>query len=159
MSTSLSWPAILPLPSIAGYQIKPVPNVDRTEVDVGPARQRRRSTAARDEITVQFRLTLWQQMFFEAWHRNVALEGATWFNITYLGGVGLVSCEARFKVGSDVTYVPATGQCWTASAVLEVRNRPMLSADDIATLQAEDPVALLAAVNAFTTFVYSGFSS
>jgi len=156
MTTSINWPAALPLPSIAGYQIKPVSNADRTEVETGPARQRRRSISTRDMITVQFGLTLWEQAVFEGFHRNVVFEGVRWFNITLLGGTGLLSYEARFVIGQDITYTPRTAESWLAQATLEVRDRPIMSADDVEALAGEDLAALQAALASFHTLMTTG---
>lgn len=139
MSTTLTWPSTLPVPAIAGYGIKPRPNVDRTELEWGQARQRRRSTGTTDEISLQFVATRWQVMLFESWFKNRALEGAAWFNITLLGGTGLVSYEARFKGGSEISYVPINGENWTITATVEVRDRNMLTDDELTVMLAEDP--------------------
>lgn len=153
MATSVSWPATLPLPAIAGYGLKPKPNVVRTEMEDGAARQRRRSTVTVDPITVQFELTAWQEMMFDAWLDKRANGGATWFNITLLSGRGLESYEARIKGGADRDDRPRNGANWVATLTLEVRNRPMLSDSDIDLLIGEDGDALLAAINALHLYL------
>jgi hypothetical protein len=147
MATSISWPDALPLPVIQGYGIKPRPNVVRTELDDGPARQRLRSTSTTDEITVTFELTIFQLGLFESWFKNRALGGACWFNVTLLGGIGLSSCEARFKGGADLAYTPRSGERWSVTGTLEVRNRPMLSDSDLTLLLPEDPTVLLGGID------------
>lgn len=155
MTTTINWPSYLPAPAMAPYQIKPVPNLRATEVDTGPARQRKTSIASRDLFTLQFEATLWQQMLFESWHRNVAQEGGVWFNIPLLGGIGIVPHEARFKAGQDPTYAPRNGQNWLISCTVEVRDRPMLTAADLAIFGAEDPATLFAAIAAFDALMAS----
>ena len=156
MTTSVSWPSDnLPLPSIAGYALKPQPNVDRSDMDSGPARQRRRGTQTPTEIPVQFELTLTELMIFESWYRYVALEGAAWFNITLLGGIGLVSHEARFKSSDPYQAVPHNGENWMVTSVLEVRDRPMLDGEMLDVALDSDLTALLAAIASFHTLVHS----
>lgn len=148
MTVALSWPSAIPLPSIDGYQLKPKPNVARTEMDVGPALQRRRSTQTPTEIPVQFKLTLWEQALMEGFYRDKAMEGAVWFNVTLLGGVGLTNHEARFK--GEIAYRPVVnGERWIATAILEVRDRPQLSGADFDVLVGENPDVLFAGVEAF----------
>ena len=44
MTTTISWPARLPLPTYDGYALEPESAVTRTDMESGPARQRRRFT-------------------------------------------------------------------------------------------------------------------
>jgi hypothetical protein len=156
MTTSLDWPSTLPLPAIARYQLKPQPNIDRTETDVGPARQRRRSSQTPTEIPVQFELTIWELGVFESWYRYRACEGAAWFNITLLGGIGLSTHEARFKSTETPVYTPHNGATWQVTALLEVRDRPMLSDSDLTLLIGEDGDLLLSTIDAIHRTVSSG---
>jgi hypothetical protein len=159
MTTTLNWPAAVPLPSIAGYAIKPKPNVDRTEVEIGQARQRRRSTTTTDDIPVRFELNAFQHALFEAWFKERALEGAAWFNVTLLSGLGLQSHEARFKGGEQLTHTPRSGERWVVDATLEVRNRPMLSDADLTIFLAEDGDVLFAALRALHTLVWTDIAN
>ena len=92
----ISWPATLPLPTIEGYGVHPGEAIPRTEMEAGPARQRRRFTQAPSRISVRWVLRRDQFALFEAWYRWQAKEGGGWFTIDLLGGLGLVSHEARF---------------------------------------------------------------
>ena len=154
MSTSLDWPSSLPLPSIARYQLKEQPNVDRSEMEAGAARQRRRGQQAPTEIPVQFELTLWEQMQFESWYRFRALEGGAWFNVTLLGGLGLVNPEARFKSTEPPVYTPHNGQNWLVTALLEVIDRPRLNDSELTLLLDDDPEAFAAALASIHTAIH-----
>lgn len=153
MSVTLNWPAKVPLPTFAGYQFKPKPNLRRTEMDVGTARQRRSSRQKIDDINVTLELTAWEMMIFEAWVFEEALEGAAWFNVNLQGGIGIALCEARIKGGADMIYTARNGVRWNVRMTLELRNRPKLSAADLALLESVDGDAWLAAINAMNQWI------
>lgn len=146
MTLDLSWPPTLPLPSLPGYGIDDDPKIIATEMDAGSSRQRRTSTQASSELTVQWDFKLFEYAIFEGWLRHRANYGATWFNITYLAGLGLVTCEARFQKGKALAKF-RNGQRVTVTAKLAVRDRPMLTDDDLTLLIDEDGDALFAAIN------------
>ncbi|MDP7214891.1 MAG: hypothetical protein QF583_03050, partial [Rhodospirillales bacterium] len=85
----ISWPSTLPLPTIEGYGVHPGEAILRTEMEAGPARQRRRYTQVPSRITVRWLLRRDQFALFEAWYRWQAKEGGEWFSIDLLGGLGL----------------------------------------------------------------------
>ena len=80
------WPDRLPLPTLEGYGISPGEAVLRTEMEAGPARQRRRFTDVPSRIAVRWVLRPDQFALFEAWYRWVAAEGGAWFEMDLLGG-------------------------------------------------------------------------
>ena len=127
MTVSLDWPAAVPLPSFPGYSIKPRPNVDSTDVEIGQARVRRRSTTTTDDFAFQIEMTRAQFAIFEAWFKHRAMEGAAWFNVDLLAGLGLSSCETRFKPRAELSYAARNGERWVVTGTFEVRNRPMMS--------------------------------
>lgn len=146
MTTSLDWPATLPLPSFDGYALQRRSPLRRTDFDVGPARQRRFTSRTPAEFPVQLEFTAWEEMIFDSWCEERAKQGAVWFNIALLSGRGLESYEARIKSGADQVDRPRNGARWVATLTLEVRNRPMLTDSDLDLLLAEDGGALLRAV-------------
>lgn len=154
MSTSLDWPeARLGLPSITNYGIEPQDAVARTDMDSGPARQRRRWTTTPTEFPVTFKLSRYQLAIFEGWFDNFADAGAAYFNITLLSGVGLASHEVRFK-GKAYKANPwnadddANAEWWRVTAVFEARNRPVLDEGMTALLIDSDFGDLIAAIDA-----------
>ena len=90
------WPDRLPLPTIESYGIQPGEAILRTEMEAGPARQRRRFTNVPSRITVRWVMRAEQFLLFESWYRWAAAEGGAWFEIDLLGGLGLLPQEARF---------------------------------------------------------------
>ena len=156
MTVALSWPARLPLPTMQGYGIDDDLRVERSEMESGSARERSTSTAITSAIQVQWKFTLFEYALFESWlvHR----ARGQWFNMTYLGGIGLVECEARIQRGKAPAKFQ-NGARVSVTATLDVRERPMLSASELDLLIDEELDALLAAIAAIHQLVTSDFWS
>lgn len=125
------WPNLLPGPELTGYQINPADQTGRTDMEVGPARQRRRTAARDDHISVTWKFTDREMTIFRAWFdgADYAAGGSAWFNVTIAGGDGgMREREARFVGPYQAT--PLTGLNWLVSAKLETRGGE-LSADAI----------------------------
>jgi len=149
---SNSWPERLPLPSIEGYGISPGEAILRTEMEAGPARQRRRFTQVPSRITVRWIMDRGQFALFEAWYRWAAAEGGTWFEIDLLGGLGLLPQEARFTRQFEAR--PYRGRLWEVTSELEIRERPTLSEGGLAILLTEDVAGLTGAADALHMLVH-----
>ena len=148
----ISWPSTLPLPSIEGYGLHPGEAILRTEMEAGPARQRRRYTQVPSRISARWVFRREQFALFEAWYRWHAKEGGEWFEINLLGGLGLVVHEARFTRPFDAQ--PRSGVLWEVSSELEIRERPTLDEDALEIFLESDPTALLASINELNTLVH-----
>ena len=147
----ISWPSTLPLPTIEGYGVHPGEAILRTEMEAGPARQRRRYTQVPSRITVRWVLRRDQFALFEAWYRWQAKEGGEWFSIDLLGGLGLATHEARFTRQFTARLLP--GNRWEVNSELEIRKRPVLTEDALNIALTEDIAGLLAAIDSFDTTV------
>lgn len=148
----ISWPETLPLPSIQGYGVHPGEAILRTEMEAGPARQRRRYTQVPSRIAARWVFRREQFALFEAWYRWHAKEGGEWFEINLLGGLGLVIHEARFTRPFDAQ--PRSGVLWEVSSELEIRERPTLDEDALEIFLESDPTALLASINELNILVH-----
>ena len=146
------WPDRLPLPTLEGYGISPGEAVLRTEMEAGPARQRRRFTDVPSRIAARWVLRPDQFALFEAWYRFAAAEGGAWFEMDLLGGLGLVAQEARFTRQFDAR--PYRGRLWEVTSELEIRARPTLSEGAMNLLLAEDMPALNASIDALHVLVH-----
>ncbi len=146
------WPTTLPLPSIEGYGLHPGEAILRTEMEAGPARQRRRYTQVPSRISARWVFRREQFALFEAWYRWHAKEGGEWFEINLLGGLGLVIHEARFTRPFDAQ--PRSGVLWEVSSELEIRERPTLDEDALEIFLESDPTALLASINELNVLVH-----
>ncbi|WP_173975895.1 hypothetical protein [Magnetospirillum sp. LM-5] len=158
MTTLVSWPARLPLPTFDGYALEPQDATSRTDMEAGPARQRRRFTGTPTRIPVRWRFRDVDFATFEAWFRLKLADGADWFAISLLGGIGIAAHEARFVGQGNAPYkaVPGRGGVWIVTSVLEIRERPMLDEGALDILLAEDVSGLLAAIDALHSTVHAG---
>ena len=68
-----------------------------------------------------------QFCLFEAWYKYYAKEGAEWFVITLLGGIGLTEQEARFTKQFEASIT--AGRLWQITTELEIRDRPTITED------------------------------
>lgn len=121
--TNNFWPSDLPAPEVDGYQIQPQTPTIRTDMDQGPARQRRRFRSAPTLYQVKWVLTEPQLATFESWYHHVILQGASWFDVSLRNGQGMQTVEARFTAPWQASMMG--GPHYEVSATLEVRNRPI----------------------------------
>ncbi len=139
------WPATLPAPVLDPYKVRPGEAILRTEMESGPARQRREFTQVPSRVTVRWRLRNDQMALFEAWYAHKAKEGAEWFTIPLLAGLGLEDHEARFTKQYDAPK--RVGNGWWVDAELEVRKRPVLTEPELDILLDTDLLDLQAAAD------------
>lgn len=149
----VEFPQHLPYPTVEGYSIRPDDAIVRTEMESGPARQRRRYTQTPSRITVRWIMNRHQFSLFEAWYKYFAKEGAEWFVITLLGGLGLIKQEARFTKQFEASLL--NGYLWEVSSELEIRERPTLSEGGLGILLENDYEKLLNAVNRLHYLVHT----
>ena len=153
MTTTITWPDRLPLPTFDGYAVQPQDAVARTDMESGAARVRRRYTSIPSRIPVRWRFGPTEFGIFESWFRWMVSDGAQWFSIELLGGMGMVGHEARFIGDNAGSYKaqpqrgsPGSGPRWIVTALLEIRERPVMSGDTLNLMMQEDLAGLTAAV-------------
>lgn len=118
-----TWPSTLPAPLRDGYGGAPVDPTQRTDMEVGAARARRRTFARNDRLNVAWRFSDTQFDAFRTWFENTAEAdgGAAWFVILLpIGNTGATSQEARFVGGFQFNQVGL--DCWSVTARIEVRD-------------------------------------
>lgn len=118
-----AFPSDLPAPLAAGYGLTPREQTIRTDMDVGAARVRRRSTARLDTVRVSWSLSDAQAQAFRTWFDSSAeaAGGASWFDVTLrLATGGAVAVEARFMGAPGFEF--RGPDRWRVSAELEVRD-------------------------------------
>ena len=145
--TSEKWPQNLPLPTIAGYGVAPGEAILRTEMEAGPARQRRRFTQVPSRVTVRWVMDDWKYALFESWYKHKAKEGTVWFDINLYGGIGTAVQEARFAGQFQASLIG--GGHWEVTSEIEIRDRPVLSEGAMEVALTEDITGLIAAINHF----------
>lgn len=149
---AISWPAILPLPTVEGYAVRPSESILRTEMEAGPARQRRRYRSTPSRITVRWVLSRDHFAVFESWYHWFAQEGGAWFTIPLLGGLGLMPHEARFTRTFEAHL--KGGTLWEVVSELEIRERPRLSKDLLTIALIEESAPLLQVIGEFHIFLH-----
>jgi len=139
-----AWPAAIPLPTLSGggYGITPQEGVTRTDMEIGPARARKRSTATPWRLKLRWHLTRFELALFEGWFRSYAAEGAAWFGMTLISGVGLQTHEIRFFKPYESTA--HSGELWLVTAEVESRDPPWLDQGGLDVLLDSDLAGLLA---------------
>ncbi|MAS87215.1 MAG: hypothetical protein CMH30_04470 [Micavibrio sp.] len=142
--SDITWPSTLPLPTVQGYGVQPGEAILRTEMEAGLARQRRRFTDVPTKVSVRWIMRRDQYAIFEGWYRWHAREGASWFAITLLGGLGLLEQEARFTRQFSSRLL-AGGTLWEITSELEIRERPVLDEGLLNLLLSEDAQGIITA--------------
>ena len=142
--SDITWPSTLPLPTVQGYGVQPGEAILRTEMEAGLARQRRRFTDVPTKVSVRWIMRRDQYAIFEGWYRWHAREGASWFAITLLGGLGLLEQEARFT-RQFASRLLAGGTLWEITSELEIRERPVLDEGLLNLLLSEDAQGIITA--------------
>jgi len=148
----IAWSETLPLPTVEGYGIQPGDAILRTEMEAGPARQRRRFTQVPSRVSVRWIMRRDQFALFEAWYRWQAKEGGAWFEIELLGGLGLLTQEARFTRQFQAQLLGGT--LWEIRSELEIRERPVLDEGLLNLLLSEDAQGIITVSNSLYVLVH-----
>jgi hypothetical protein len=119
------YPDGLPRGLHSGRKYQLVSPLMRSELSSGRARQRRKFTSVPEATSVTWLFTDSEGQAFEAWWRDVLIDGSLWFEcpLDHPIGYGLYTCrftgvyEGPSRVGPDL---------WTYSAELELRERAAL---------------------------------
>lgn len=116
----------LPLPLREGYAFQAVSPMQRTEMQSGRARQRRRFTSVPTMASVAWILDDVQAQLFEAWFEDALRSGSEWFECPLKTPEGIRDYVARF---TDIYAGPALVGVshWRFTAELELRERPILA--------------------------------
>jgi hypothetical protein len=149
----ITWPSTLPLPTVQGYNVEPGETIIRTEMDAGLARHRRRFTDVPTKIAVRWIMRRDQYAIFEGWYRWHAKEGANFFTINLLGGLGLLDQEARFTRQFSSRLL-AGGTLWEVQSELEIRERPVLDEGALNLVLTEDINGLIQTGNQLHILVH-----
>ena len=99
----ITWPSTLPAPLTTGYTEEAPSGTIRTQMDAGPAKLRRRYTAAPRPFSLSYRMTLAQVATLDTFYVTTARAGTLRFNWTN-PRTG-AACEARFLSPPQYTGV------------------------------------------------------
>lgn len=114
-----AWPLPNKRPLLAGYAEQgPAGNLVRTQMDVGPAKVRRRGSVGVREIAVGFVLTPNNVATFVDWFQNDIGSGAEAFDFVDVRTEATLLC--RFKGEPAYSLSPISTDLWSMEATLEI---------------------------------------
>lgn len=115
---SETWPASLPQNMLMdGYSHSAANNILRTNMDAGPAKQRRRFTSGPQPVTGKIFVNDTELETFKDWYVDDLLEGALRFDWVDQDD-GTTAVEYRFT--SQPTWEPAGPGYWFINLPLEI---------------------------------------
>lgn len=123
------WKDTFPLPNISSYKLNPQQAFIRTNMEAGPARQRRIFSTPYTNATVSFifpNSDLFSE--FEQWWINDIYHGAMWFVMPIKDGSGINYWDTRFSApyeASPITGADDTG--WVVSGNIEIKYIPVIT--------------------------------
>ncbi|QYJ23437.1 hypothetical protein KYT87_09540 [Achromobacter sp. ES-001] len=125
METSIDYPSQLPAPLWAPNQYAVTSPNQRTAMDSGRARQRRKFSSVPVMRSATWVMTSAQARLFELWYKATLKDGTEWFNIYLRHPIGYAVRVCRI---SGVYNGPIAwgADRWQFSATLEVWERPLL---------------------------------
>lgn len=126
----IQYPAGLPGPLLDGYALDTVSPLQRTQMDSGRARQRRRFTSVPVIAQVGWTLTRPQAQVFEGWFKWILKDGAEWFEVELNTPMGYKPYICRFTEIYNGP-IPFAVFEYSYTAQLEIKERPTLSEDFI----------------------------
>jgi hypothetical protein len=112
-----SWPGTLPTEPIeTGYSETAPNNLIRTNMDVGPAKVRKRTLANVRQLTVQFVLTSTQVGYLDTFYVTTTNSGADSFTWTH----PRTTSPITLRFVNPPTYTPIEGGLYSVSLSLEI---------------------------------------
>lgn len=112
-----SWPSTLPsAPLAARYREMPPDTALRTEMDAGPAKMRRRTTAAVRPLEVEYLLSAAQVAALDSFYTDDLLGGTLGFDFTH----PRVGTAETCRFCAAPSYVPVNGDHYRAVLELEI---------------------------------------
>jgi hypothetical protein len=111
------WPGTLPAaPQLRGFEEQPANTLIRTEMDVGPAKVRRRITAGVRPHKMLFHMDAAQLEIFDQFYTDVLGDGALPFNFTH----PRTGETKSFRIVSPPTYTTEEpDEVWFVSIEME----------------------------------------
>ena len=112
------WPLGLPqLVAVGGYEESPPETLARTDMDAGPAKQRRRFTAGVRPVSAQLDLTPAQVDILDGFYRTDLQDGALSFDWVH----PRTQVAARLRFAQPPAYRPAgSDAAWRVALRLEI---------------------------------------
>ena len=119
ISTDINYPAeYLPCPLKENFGLKPTSPLKSSTM--------RAYTSVPSQTSVAWIFTDGQAQLFEAWVRDITMDGANWFNMPLLTPLGQQDYVCRFTDDFYEGPTPEGGKYWRYTATLELWERPIL---------------------------------
>lgn len=113
-----TWPSSLPALNLPEFSIQPDVAFARTDMEGGPARQRRRYTSPSGKFNAAWVFTAAQMSTFKTFYESTINSGTDWFTLNINAGAGAADKDCRFIESYTATYL---GNAWHVAAKMEVR--------------------------------------
>lgn len=146
-----AYPSTLPAPVVPRYTIKHGEAINRTNMDSGPARQRRLFTQVPSQIILTWIMNQDEHQLFQGWYKHQAKEGASYFTINLLSGNGILPHTARFR--GQPSVVLTSQNTVSITATLEVRELPTIAADTVELLATNSIQSVTGALDALSALL------
>lgn len=101
----------------------------RTEMEVGPMRQRQRASTMPTTLTFKMMLDRERLSVLEAWYKYKLENGAAWFLMPIESGEGKVETSVRFSEPYQVSLYGY--DCYFVSCNLEINDMPMMTEEKL----------------------------
>ena len=124
-----AWPATLPAPLLDGYSLKTDSRLRRTEMESGPAKQRRVATSGPTAVSLSWVFNRQQYAVFAAWFHHIVADGQEWFDMTLRTAQGENTVRVRFKETPTERY---TAPHWRVEASCEIESIPLMTPAELA---------------------------
>lgn len=111
-----TWPATLPAPALSSLSESPPNNTIRSQMDKGPDKVRRRTTANVRPISFNLMLTPAQVETLDTFYHTTTFSGADSFDYTHPRTEA--ACTARFV--QPPQYTEREGVVYSVSVALEI---------------------------------------
>lgn len=118
----ISYPDQLPRGLYSGRSYQLVSPLQRSELTSGRARQRRRFTSVPEMVDVSWLFNDTQGIIFEAWWRDILIDGSQWFEMPLDHPLGYANYTSRFT-DAYTGPIRVGPNLWSYTAQLEVRDR------------------------------------
>ena len=120
------YPKDLKLPLVSTHRLSQNPNLLRTEMASGRARQRKRFQSVPTTMAATWKLEADQAVIFEGFVKHGTNDAVNWFVMPIRTPQGLIDHDVRFKQ-SPLESCSFNGGFWSYSANIEIKERQVVS--------------------------------
>ena len=134
------YPKDLKLPLVSTHRLSQNPNLLRTEMASGRARQRKRFQSVPTTMAATWKLKADQAVILEGFVKHGTNDAVNWFVMPIRTPQGLIDHDVRFKQ-SPLESCSFNGGFWSYSANIEIKERQVVS-EELVMNQLASPLTL-----------------